>query len=121
MTAEAHADLDLDLEDQSPFTQARSAEGNQIPSPVVEAAERLKNAAGDNVRRLRNAAEAGIKSFRETDAENDAPLSTPTMDELRDKAKALHREGEAWARENPTAAVAIAAGAGLVLGLLLRR
>ena len=40
---------------------------------------------------------------------------------MRDKLKELHREGEVWARQNPTAAVAIAAGAGFVLGLLLKR
>ncbi len=108
----------------NPFTSSFE-ETPPRTSPAVEAAERLKRAAGDNVRRLRDAAEAGFRTFREaTDPEagqqGQEPAS-PAWDEVRGKLKELHREGEAWARENPTAAVLTAAGAGLVLGLLLRR
>ena len=125
MNAEAHSDLDLDLE-ENPFSAKRAAEPAPAAtaSPVAEAAERLKRAAGSNVRRLREAAEAGFETYRSSAVEGGqtAPAKpAPNWDELREKAKELHREGEAWARENPTAAVAIAAGAGLFLGLLLKR
>ena len=115
-----HAEHDLDLDD-TPFS--RQATGT-IPSPVAEAAERLKQAAGENAKRLRTAAEAGFRTFKETAPESAAEptaVAAPNWDELRAKMKELHREGEVWARENPTAAVAIAAGAGFVLGMLLKR
>jgi ElaB/YqjD/DUF883 family membrane-anchored ribosome-binding protein len=115
-----HAEHDLDLE-ETPFSRQS---GGTVPSPVVEAAERLKQAAGENAKRLRSAAEAGFRTFKEAAPESTADSSAvaaPNWDELRAKAKELHREGEAWARENPTAAVAIAAGAGFVLGMLLKR
>lgn len=118
MNADTHNDLDLDL-DENPFSQSYTPE----PSPVADAAERLKHAAGANAQRLRSAAAAGFSAYREAapSKSTEASPSAPNLDELRAKAKELHREGEAWARQNPTAAVAIAAGAGLVLGLLLKR
>jgi ElaB/YqjD/DUF883 family membrane-anchored ribosome-binding protein len=120
-----NAQHDLDIE-PNPFT-ADFDEDSPQASPTVEAAERLKQAAGDNVRRLRDAAEAGFRTFRNATAPeaNQAPASTPSenpaWEDLRGKLKDLHTEGEAWARENPTAAILTAAGAGLVLGLLLKR
>lgn len=119
-----NAQHDLDIE-PNPFTAAFDEEPPQS-SPTIEAAERLKHAAGDKVRRLRDAAEAGFRTFRDTAAAPTADAETqaapnPTWDELRGKLKELHVEGEAWARENPTAAMLTAAGAGLVLGLLLKR
>ncbi len=123
-----NAEHDLDI-DPNPFTAAFDEELPPQNSPAVEAAERLKHAAGDKVRRLRDAAEAGFRTFRDTasapgddtaSAQTQSPPN-PAWDELRDKLKDLHVEGEAWARENPTAAVLTAAGAGLVLGLLLKR
>lgn len=100
----------------SPFEEAQPTD----PSPAVEAAERLKQAAGSNIRKLREAAEAGIRTFRDASVETAEPTGQ-NWDELRSKLKDLHQEGEAWARENPTAAVLAAAGAGFVLGLLLKR
>ncbi|MFP6874539.1 MAG: DUF883 C-terminal domain-containing protein [Verrucomicrobiales bacterium] len=94
------------------------------PSQTLEAAERLKQAAGNNVRRLRQAAEAGFKTFQSSAGESDNSPSenteNATWDELQNKFKELHREGEEWARKNPTAAILTAAGAGFILGLLLK-
>ncbi|MCP4849510.1 MAG: hypothetical protein GY899_16350 [Verrucomicrobiaceae bacterium] len=96
------------------------------PSQTMEAAERLKQAAGNNVKRLQRAAEAGFKSFHSAaddgdsglDAENDG--ENATWEELQTKFKEFHRESEEWARKNPTAALLTAAGAGFILGLLLK-
>ena len=98
----AHATSDLDL-DANPFAQPDGSDPNPIPSPVVEAAERLKRAAGSNARRLREAATAGINTFRESTTEDsgEAAVPAPTWDELKDKAKALHKEGEAWGAREP--------------------
>ena len=96
------------------------------PSQTLEAAERLKQAAGNNVKRLQRAAEAGFKSFHssagESEAGNPAPADSEnaTWEDLQEKFKTLHRESEEWARKNPTAALLTAAGAGFVLGLLLK-
>ena len=110
----------------NPFTSPFEEANPSTSSPAVEAAERLKEAAGSNIRKLRDAAEAGLRSFRDAGSAAAPPTAdgntaTPAMDELRVKMKELHREGEAWARENPTAAMLAAAGAGFVLGLLLKR
>ena len=96
------------------------------PSQTLEAAERLKQAAGNNVKRLQRAAEAGFKSFHSSAGEPepcDAALDdseSATWEDLQEKFKELHRESEEWARKNPTAALLTAAGAGFILGLLLK-
>ena len=94
------------------------------PSQTLEAAERLKQAASHNVRRLQKAAEAGFKTFQSSTGEpdNSPPDNTEnaTWEDLQNKFKELHREGEEWARENPTTAILTAAGAGFILGLLLK-
>ncbi len=96
------------------------------PSQALEAAERLKQAAGNNVKRLQRAAEAGFKSFHSStdDSEPDNKAlndgENATWEDLQEKIKELHRESEEWARKNPTAALLTAAGAGFILGLLLK-
>lgn len=110
---------------ESPFADP-FAEPQPRPSQTLEAAERLKQAAGKNVKRLQQAAEAGFKSFQSSSEQADA--DNPSMEEgenaswedLQEKLKELHREGEEWARKNPTAALLTAAGAGFILGLLLK-
>jgi len=99
-------------------------EPQPIPSQTLEAAERLKQAAGKNVRKLQQAAEAGIKTFQSSTGEpgngHADNTENATWEDLQNKFKELHREGEEWARENPTTAILTAAGAGFILGLLLR-
>ena len=99
-------------------------EPHPMPSQTLEAAERLKQAAGKNVRKLQQAAEAGIKTFQSSTGEpgNNTPDNTEnaTWEDLQNKFKELHREGEEWTRKNPTTAILTAAGAGFILGLLLR-
>ena len=119
MTAEPNIDLE-----SNPFSNPFE-DDSAAASSASAAAERLKSAAGDNIRRLRDAAEAGFRTFR--DSADEAPAAAtakpgaPNWEEIRGKLKDLQREGEAWARENPTGAVAIAAGAGFILGMLLKR
>ncbi len=96
------------------------------PSQAMEAAERLKQAADNNVKRLQKAAEAGYRSFHSSDLEEESENaaenenSTASWEEIQGKLKELHRESEEWARKNPTAALLTAAGAGFILGLLLK-
>ncbi len=96
------------------------------PSQAMEAAERLKQAADNNVKRLQKAAEAGYRSFQSSDIAEESETtagnetSTASWEEIQEKLKELHRESEEWARKNPTAALLTAAGAGFILGLLLK-
>ena len=110
---------------ESPFSEPFE-EPQPHPSQTLEAAERLKQAAGNNVKRLQRAAEAGFKSFQssagETHADNPSMENSgsASWEDLQEKFKEFHREGEEWARKNPTAALLTAAGAGFILGLLLK-
>ena len=78
---------------------------------------------------LLGAAEAGLRTLggvggaggQDASSAEQAAPPLENWDELRDKLKELHKEAEAWARENPTPAMLAAVGAGFVIGLLLKR
>lgn len=50
-----------------------------------------------------------------------AGLSDASWDEIKEQLDGLHKEVERYVRDNPTKAVLTAAGAGFVLGLLMKR
>lgn len=84
---------------------------------VVEDAESLlkatANQAGDKIQEVRVKAQESLNTARER-------LRTMEQDAVR-KARALASEGDAYVHENPWMSIGIAAGAGLLIGLLLSR
>ena len=76
-------------------------------------AEDLRRAAGQKADELRSAAQDKAQELRGT--------AESAWSEATSKAKSWHSEGEAYVRDNPTKAVLIALGFGLLLGLLLRK
>ena len=83
---------------------------------IDDAEELLKataNQAGDTVATVRQRIEQSLEEGKRSLAEAE--------DLLLDKGKEAARTADAYVRENPWNAVGIAAGVGLVLGLLIRR
>jgi ElaB/YqjD/DUF883 family membrane-anchored ribosome-binding protein len=81
-----------------------------------DAEELLKataNNAGERVATARQRIEQSLKQGKETLAD--------TEDVLLDRTSEAAKAADDYVRENPWSAVGIAAGIGLVLGLLLRR
>jgi len=82
--------------------EAAGAKAEDLSRAARQKADELRSAAQDRAQELRGTAES---------AWSDAGS----------KAKSWHAEGEAYVRNNPTNAVLIALGFGLLLGLLLRK
>jgi len=83
---------------------------------IGDAEELLKataNQAGEKVATVRQRIEQSLHEGKQSLAEAE--------DVLVDKSKEAAKAAEAYVRENPWNAVGIAAGVGLVLGLLIRR
>jgi len=83
---------------------------------IGDAEELLKataNQAGEKVATVRQRIEQSLQDGKQSLAEAE--------DLLLDKSKETAKAADAYVRENPWNAVGIAAGVGLVLGLLIRR
>ena len=89
-----------------------SAAGN-LKEAASERAEDLRQAAGQKAEELRSAAQDKAQELR--------GAAESAWSGARSKAKSWHSEGEAYVRDNPTRAVLIALGFGLLLGLLLQK
>ncbi len=98
---------------------------------AMKAAEELRNAATQKAQELRQSAEARVQDIKAA-AGHKAEDLRERADEIRHYAdQALHdakakyadirTEAENYAREKPLQALLTAFGAGLVLGLILRR
>lgn len=124
------------LDPQAGFTKIQS---------VAQAANDLRAAAGDKAREFAHSAEekaAALKEraidsaqqIRDTTTERAAQFKTAATDtaqhlresateqwqDTRVKAKELHVSAEDYIRQNPTAAVLTALGAGFIIGLIVR-
>jgi Uncharacterized conserved protein len=82
--------------------EAAGAKAEDLRQAAGQKAEELRSAAQDKAQELRGAAESAWSGASS-------------------KAKSWHSEGEVYVRDNPTKAVLIAFGFGLLLGLLLRK
>jgi ElaB/YqjD/DUF883 family membrane-anchored ribosome-binding protein len=83
---------------------------------VADAEELLRltaNQAGDKAAELRTRVQDHLVSAKQKLADADAAL--------RDNAKAMARATDDYVRDNPWRAVGVAAGVGLVVGLLIGR
>lgn len=91
------------------------------PAPTADACDRLNAArrfAGEQYEKIRTAAEAQMENVK-TYTEGARKQLNQGWDVTCDKAKELHRAGEAYVKENPTGTVLGALGVGVILGLLL--
>lgn len=90
----------------------------------MHAADDLRAAAESKARELREAAETKTREFRET-AETKARefrgRAEQTYGDTAERVRTFQEDGEAYIRQNPMKAVATAAAAGFVLGMLFRR
>ena len=103
-------------------------EEHQNPEEVAKSGQKhLEFATGD----LKEAASAKIENIRQAAGQKADELrgvAQGKVEELRgavqnakSQAKSWQAEGEAYVRENPSKAVLVALGVGILLGLLLRK
>ena len=71
--------------------------------------ENIRQAAGQKADELRGSAQGKIEELR------------GAVENAKSQAKIWQAEGEVYVRENPTKAVLVALGGGLLLGFLLRK
>ena len=84
------------------FTEAASAKVENIHQAAGQKADELRGAAQDKAQELRGVAQSA-------------------WSDTKSQAKSWQAEGEAYVRDNPTKAVLIALGVGVLLGLLFRK
>lgn len=91
------------------------------PAPTVDAAERLQAArefASEQYEKVVRAAAEHMESVNKY-TEDARKQINEGLDVACDKAKELHKAGEAYVKENPTGSVLGALGVGVILGLLI--
>ena len=84
------------------FTEAASAKVENIHQAAGQKADELRGAAQDKAQELRGVAQSA-------------------WSDTKSQAKSWQAEGEAYVRDNPTKAILIALGVGVLLGLLFRK
>jgi ElaB/YqjD/DUF883 family membrane-anchored ribosome-binding protein len=102
-------------EHENPEEAAKSGQDH-----LQSAASDLKEAAGAKIENIRQAAGQKADEFRGT-AEGKVQELRGAAEKATSQAKGWQAEGEAYVRDNPTKAVLVALGAGLLLGFLLRK
>jgi ElaB/YqjD/DUF883 family membrane-anchored ribosome-binding protein len=88
------------------------------------AAGDLKEAAGARVENIRQAVEQKADELRgaaQGKAQELRGAAESAWSDTKSQAKSWHAEGEAYVRDNPTKAILIALGVGVLLGVLLRK
>lgn len=106
----------METEDKTPEVAPAPA-----PAPTADAVERLNAArefASEQYDKVVRAAAAHMDQVNKY-TEDARKQINEGWDVTCDKAKELHKAGEAYVKENPTGAVLGALGAGVILGLLL--
>ncbi|MEN8774166.1 MAG: DUF883 C-terminal domain-containing protein [Akkermansiaceae bacterium] len=95
-----------------------------LKEAASQKAAQLRDFAGGKASDLKSVASEKIGVIREGAGETASHLrgaATDQWEDTREKARELHVTMEDYVRENPTKAVLAAAGAGFVIGLLIRR
>ncbi len=101
---------------QDPFQAAKAS--------AMKAAEELRNAASAKAQELRAAAEQRAQQFKTAANERATEFrdyADQAFADARERYADLRTEGEKFVREKPVQAVLAAFGAGLFIGLILRR
>ena len=91
---------------------------------LISAAGNLKEAAGAKAEDLRQAAGQKAEELRSASQDKAQELrgaAESAWSDTKSQAKSWHSEGEAYVRDNPTKAVLVTLGFGLLLGLSLRK
>jgi ElaB/YqjD/DUF883 family membrane-anchored ribosome-binding protein len=102
-------------EHQNPEEAAKSGKDH-----LQSAAGDLKDAAGAKIESIRQAAGQKADEFRGA-AQGKVQELRGAAEKATSQAKSWQAEGEVYVRENPTKAVLVALGVGLLLGFLLRK
>jgi len=125
-------EIRLEEEAKSAFEKEKIMDEYQNPEGTTQSGkDHLKDAASD----LKEAASAKVEDFRQAAGQKATELREAVQNksqELRgaaesawsdasSQAKSWQAEGEAFVRDNPSKAVLIALGVGLLFGLLLRK
>ena len=95
-----------------------------LKDAAAQKAAQLRDFAGEKANELKSVASEKIEAIRDGAGETAEHLRGAASEQWQDtrlKAKELHVSMEDYIRENPTKSVVVAAGAGFVLGLLIRR
>jgi ElaB/YqjD/DUF883 family membrane-anchored ribosome-binding protein len=119
-------DLRAAAEGKTPEHKPSKTEQNALAlkKAAAQKAAQFRELAGDKANDLKSVASDKIEAIREGAGETAAQLkgtATDQWEDTREKARELHVTMEDFVRENPTKAILTAAGAGFVLGLLIRR
>ena len=119
-------DLRAAAEGKTPEHKPSKTEENAIAlkQAAAQKAAQFREIAGEKANDLKSVASEKIEAIREGAGETAAQLrgaATDQWEDTREKARELHVTMKDYVRENPTKAVLAAAGAGFVLGLLIRR
>jgi ElaB/YqjD/DUF883 family membrane-anchored ribosome-binding protein len=119
LRAEAGRQLTLEQqimdEHQNPEEAAKSGQDH-----LKSADSDLKEAAGAKIENIRQAAGQKADEFRGA-AQGKVQDLRGAAEKATSQAKSWQAEGEAYVRDNPTKAVLVALGVGLLLGFLLRK
>jgi ElaB/YqjD/DUF883 family membrane-anchored ribosome-binding protein len=102
-------------EHQNPEETAKSGQDH-----LQSVAGDLKDAAGAKIENIRQAAGQKADEFRGA-AQGKVEELRGAAEKATSQAKSWQAEGEVYVRENPTKAVLVAVGVGLLLGFLLRK
>ena len=102
-------------EQENPEEAAKSGQDH-----LKSAASDFKEAAGAQMENIRQAAGQKADEFRGA-AQGKAQELRGAAEKATSQAESWRAEGEAYVRDNPTKAVLVALGVGLLLGFLLRK
>jgi ElaB/YqjD/DUF883 family membrane-anchored ribosome-binding protein len=102
-------------EHQNPEEAAKSGQDH-----LESAASDLKEAAGAKIENMRQAVGQKADEFRGA-AEGKVQELRGAAEQATSQAKSWQAEGEAYVRDNPTKAVLVALGVGLLVGFVLRK
>jgi ElaB/YqjD/DUF883 family membrane-anchored ribosome-binding protein len=106
-------------ENQNPEKQAKSGQDH-----LREAAGNFKEAASAKVENIRQAAAQKADELRGAGQDKAQELrgaADCAWSDTKSQAKSWQAEGEAYVRDNPTKAVLMALGVGVLLGLMFRK
>ena len=104
--------------------EAAGEETHQIVQSAEERAQLLKESAAEKAQQFRDYAgekTSQIKDVAEEKASAIKDVAGEQWEETRDKAREVHADFEEYIRMYPSKSVLIAAGVGLLVGLIVRR